>query len=158
MMCCTSIRMARGITEECFKWSSQRSVFGKKLIGEPVIRQKLARMISLCEASQAWLEQVTEQMCFMDYKQQSKKLAGRIALLKTFATRCETEIADQAVQIFGGRGLTKGGMGDRIENHVSAGKLFIWTLADDSRCVPSNSIQFWADPRKYWQIWVFDRR
>lgn len=116
MMCCTSIRMSRAITEECFKWASQRKVFGKNLIAEPVIRQKLARMITLCEAAQAWLEQVTEQMTKMSYAQQSKQLAGRIALLKMFGTRCETEISDQAVQIFGGRGLTKGGMGDRIEN------------------------------------------
>ena len=115
MMCCTSIRTARLVTEECFKWASQRQVFGKKLIAEPVIRQKLARMITLVEASQAWLEQVTEQMCQMSYSQQSKLLAGRIALLKMYGTRCETEIADAAMQIMGGRGLTQSGMGDRIE-------------------------------------------
>lgn len=117
-MCCSSIRMCRVITEECFKWASQRKVFGKQLIAEPVIRQKLARMIMLTESAQAWLEQITEQMCQMDYQQQSKLLAGRIALLKTFGTRCETEIADQAVQIFGGRGITKGAMGDRVESHM----------------------------------------
>lgn len=43
-------------------------------------------------------------------------LAGPIALLKNFATRCAHEIADEAVQIWGGRGITKSGMGRVIES------------------------------------------
>lgn len=35
-------RMMRLVTEECLKWSNQRLVFGKKLIEQPVIRQKYA--------------------------------------------------------------------------------------------------------------------
>lgn len=35
-----SIRMSRLVTEECLKWSNQRKVFGKRLIDQPVIRQK----------------------------------------------------------------------------------------------------------------------
>lgn len=40
MMSCAVIRMMRIVTEECMKWSNQRLVFGKKLIEQPVIRQK----------------------------------------------------------------------------------------------------------------------
>ena len=72
-------------------------------------------MISLCEAQQAWLETITAQMCQMSYKEQSLKLGGPIALLKTFCTRAAHEIADDAVNIFGGRGLTQGGMGKNVE-------------------------------------------
>ncbi|ORY87660.1 acyl-CoA dehydrogenase [Protomyces lactucae-debilis] len=118
MMCCSSIRMQRNIYEECMKWANQRKVFGKLLIEEPVIRQKLGRMITLCESSQSWLEQVSDQMDKMNYDEQNKYLNGRIALLKMFATRCEGEISDLAVSIFGGRALTKGGMGNRVENHM----------------------------------------
>lgn len=50
-----------------------------------------------------------------DYAQQSKYLAGPIGLLKNYLSRSATEIADDAVQIFGGRGITKGGMGVLIE-------------------------------------------
>ncbi|KAJ2984913.1 hypothetical protein HDV02_000865 [Globomyces sp. JEL0801] len=35
----------RLVIEECFKWANQREVFGKKLIGQPVIRNKLAHMV-----------------------------------------------------------------------------------------------------------------
>lgn len=130
-MACAVIRMSRLVTEECLKWSNQRLVFGKKLIEQPVIRQKyvlspthpchpinffrLAKMIAHCEANQAWLENITYQMTLMPYKQQSTHLAGPIGLLKMFATRSAHEIADEAVQIFGGRALTQTGMGKTIE-------------------------------------------
>src|ERR1700742_2384722 len=111
MMSCATIRTSRTVTEECLKWANQRLVFGKKLIEEPVIRQKLAKMISHCEANQAWLESIAYQMCNMTYAQQSKLLAGPIGLLKSFCTRSAHEIADEGVNIFGGRGLTQTGMG-----------------------------------------------
>jgi len=72
-------------------------------------------MISACEAHQNWLEFITHQMCKMGYKEQSLHLAGQIALLKMSATRAAHDIADDAVQIFGGRGITQTGMGSIIE-------------------------------------------
>lgn len=82
-------------------------------------------MISKVEAQQAWLENVTYQMCnmvspswvandefslnFQSYKEQSRNLAGQIAFLKMQSTRFAGDIADDAVNIFGGRGLTKTG-------------------------------------------------
>lgn len=42
-------RSMRLVVEECFKWAQQRLVFGKPLIEQPVIRNKLAHMVcSLC--------------------------------------------------------------------------------------------------------------
>jgi alkylation response protein AidB-like acyl-CoA dehydrogenase/predicted heme/steroid binding protein len=39
-MACGTIRKCRTIVEECLKWSNQRIIFGKRLIDQPVIRQK----------------------------------------------------------------------------------------------------------------------
>jgi alkylation response protein AidB-like acyl-CoA dehydrogenase len=72
-------------------------------------------MISLVEANQAWLETITYQMCHMPYKQQARHLAGPIALLKQSATGAAHEVADESVQIWGGRGITQTGMGKYIE-------------------------------------------
>ncbi|PRP82386.1 hypothetical protein PROFUN_10162 [Planoprotostelium fungivorum] len=116
VMVTAAVRGARTIVEECIKWAVQRKVFGKPLVSQAVIRNKLAAMISLCESHQAWLENVTYQMTKMNYKQQSKYLAGQIGLLKASATRASHFIADQAVQILGGRGITKTGMGSKVEN------------------------------------------
>jgi len=114
-MSCAVIQWCRTVTEECLKWSHQRTVFGKALITQPVIRQKLAKMISLTEAAQSWLETITFQMNNLSYAQQSKLLGGPIGLLKSYATRCGHEVADDAVNIFGGRGLTQSGMGKVVE-------------------------------------------
>ena len=40
MMCGAIIRQSRLVVEECLKWANQRLVFGKRLIDQPVIRQK----------------------------------------------------------------------------------------------------------------------
>ncbi|KAL0476064.1 acyl-CoA dehydrogenase/oxidase [Neurospora intermedia] len=116
MMACATIRYMRLVVEESLKWSHQRLVFGKRLIDQPVIRQKLAKMIALCESHQSWLETITYQMNHMPYSEQAKHLGGPIALLKMSCTRAAHEIADESVQIWGGRGLTQTGMGRVIEN------------------------------------------
>ncbi|KAH6596573.1 hypothetical protein BASA61_003442, partial [Batrachochytrium salamandrivorans] len=108
-------RATRFVIEECFKWAHQRKVFGKRLIDQPVIRNKLAHMIAEVEATQNWLENITYQMNQMSYKEQANKLAGPIALLKLQSTRVAHNVSDQACQIFGGRGITKTGMGRAIE-------------------------------------------
>jgi alkylation response protein AidB-like acyl-CoA dehydrogenase len=72
-------------------------------------------MIAHVEANQAWAESIAYQMNNMSYADQATHLAGPIGLLKMFATRSAHEIADEAVQIFGGRALTQSGMGRVIE-------------------------------------------
>merc|ERR1711972_691522 len=100
---------------DCFKWATQRKAFGKPLIEQPVLRQKLARMAGMVESAHALLEVVTYQMDRMPYKEQSEKLGGPIALLKYQSTRAGTLVADEAVQMFGGRGITRTGMGANVE-------------------------------------------
>ncbi|KAL0064807.1 hypothetical protein AAF712_008204 [Marasmius tenuissimus] len=117
VMCCSSARAQRSIIEECLKWASQRKAFGKPLTSQAVIRSKLAGMIARAESVQNWLESITYQMCNMSYKQQASKLAGQIAFLKSYSTSCAQETARDAVQIFGGRGITKTGMGRFIEHY-----------------------------------------
>ncbi len=73
-------------------------------------------MIALVEANHSWVESITYQMCNMSYAEQSKHLGGPIALLKMSVTRAAHEIADEAVQIWGGRGLTQTVMGWLVEN------------------------------------------
>ena len=114
-MSCSVIRWMRTIVEECLKWSHQRVVFGKPLIQQAVIRQKLAKCIALTESCQSWLETITFQMNNLTYEQQAKLLGGPIGLLKYHATRCAHEVADESVNIFGGRGLTQTGMGRVVE-------------------------------------------
>jgi alkylation response protein AidB-like acyl-CoA dehydrogenase len=114
-MICGSIRPSRYIVEECLKWCNQREVFGGKLMKQPIIRAKLGRVIANVEAGQAWLEQVTDQMVHMNYMEQAFHLSGPLGLLKAFTTCFAHDVADDAVNIFGGRGLTQTGMGRIVE-------------------------------------------
>jgi alkylation response protein AidB-like acyl-CoA dehydrogenase len=116
-MCCSSARSQRSIVDECLQWTSQRKAFGKPLNSQAVIRNKIAGMISRAESVQHWLENITYQMCNMSYKQQSSKLAGQIAFLKSYSTACAQDTARDAVQVFGGRGITKTGMGRFVEHY-----------------------------------------
>ncbi|KAI8064576.1 acyl-CoA dehydrogenase/oxidase [Gongronella butleri] len=115
IMLCGATMAARLVIEDCFKWANQRKVFGKRLIDQPVIRNKLAGMISQMEAMHNWLENLTYQMNHMSYAEQSVKLAGPLALCKYQMTRMLHNVSDDACQIFGGRAITKTGMGRRIE-------------------------------------------
>lgn len=132
MVCCTAVAAQRLVVEECLKWSTQRIVFGKPLTNLAVIRAKLASMISRVESCQSWLENVTYQMCNMNYAEQSDKLAGPIGLLKQYISRSGRETAEDATQVFGGRALTVTGMGKLIENfHRTSGFDAILAGAED---------------------------
>ncbi|PKI84499.1 hypothetical protein MVES1_001754 [Malassezia vespertilionis] len=115
VICCGVARSSRAACEVLFKWMMQRKVFGKPLSNQAVVRQKLGFLLAQVEACQAYLENITYQMNNMSYNDQSKYLAGQIALLKAWSTRVAHEVADNAVQIMGGRGLTTTGLGAPIE-------------------------------------------
>lgn len=108
--------------EDCMLWCNQREVFGKNLFQQPVLRQMLARILAGVESVQALTESITYQMNNMDQKTQNMMLAGPIALLKYQATRFAWQQADLAAQIFGGRAITKTGLGFRIERFIRANK------------------------------------
>jgi len=115
LIICGVLRYTRLVVEECFKWANQRKVFGKALIEQPVIRNKLAHMVAQLESCYNWLENITYQMTKLSYKEQAVKLAGPIALCKLQCTRVAHYCADQAAQIFGGRAITRTGMGRIVE-------------------------------------------
>jgi len=81
-------------------------------------------MVAATEAVHAWLEQATHQMNTMSFDEQNKTLGGHLALLKYETTRAATLVSDEAVQLFGGRGVTKGGMGKYVERFQRSFKIF----------------------------------
>jgi len=109
--------------EECFKWATQRKAFGKPLMSQAVIREKLGKMVAEVESAHAYMEVITHQMNNMTYEEQAVQLSGPISLLKYQATRVSHNVADEAVQIFGGRGVTKGGMGRAVETYQRTYKM-----------------------------------
>jgi alkylation response protein AidB-like acyl-CoA dehydrogenase len=115
LICAGVMGGIRVILKDCLLWCMQREVFGKNLMSQPVIRQKLARMIGSIEALEGYMESLTYQMVNMDPMAQMFELGGAIAILKFQTTRTLTLVTDEACQIFGGRALTASGMGKNVE-------------------------------------------
>ncbi|KAH9251794.1 hypothetical protein BASA81_010237 [Batrachochytrium salamandrivorans] len=115
MIICYIVSACRGILSEVFKWTNQRKAFGKNLLSQPVVRQRLAKMAVEVEAVTAAHEMLTFQMCQMHPLEQGEKLAAKVSLLKFYATRVAQQVSDDAVNIFGGRGITQSGMGKMTE-------------------------------------------
>mmetsp|Transcript_14754 Transcript_14754/g.19357 ORF Transcript_14754/g.19357 Transcript_14754/m.19357 type:complete len:518 (+) Transcript_14754:181-1734(+) len=115
MICAYLMSSIRAAVEQTMLWCNQRKAFGKNLLQQPAVRQKLANMIAQVEAVQHWYEAITHQMCTMPYEDQTQKLSSPTSLLKYQVTRAAHDICDDAVQLFGGRSITQTGMGKYIE-------------------------------------------
>lgn len=113
-------RMARTCIEEAMGYARSRRTFGKSLIEHQVIQHKLAEMGRMCEASHAWLENITFQMNTMSREEQNARLGGHIALLKVQTTKTAEFCAREALQIFGGSGYTRGTKVERVYREVRA--------------------------------------
>jgi alkylation response protein AidB-like acyl-CoA dehydrogenase len=122
MIVCNLMGQARAALVDTFMWTQQRAIFGKKLIDQPVIRNKLAHATTALESIQAYIEAITYDMCKTKGGAVGERLSGPIAMLKYSATRAAWSIADDCVQIFGGRGITRTGMGARVESFKNYSK------------------------------------
>jgi alkylation response protein AidB-like acyl-CoA dehydrogenase len=116
LICAGVMGGIRMILKDCFLWVMQRKVFGKALIQQAVIRNKLAQMIGAIESLEGYMEAITYQMANMDALTAMSALGGPTAILKYQTTRIMTLVVDQACQIFGGRALTASGMGKNVES------------------------------------------
>ena len=113
----------RSVVADCYRWAMGRKAFGKRLIDQPVIRYKLAEISALIESLEAWTDSISYQMQNMAYDEQAVQLAAPIALLKFHVTRSCVLLADNAAQIFGGRAVTRTGMGKNVEEFIRGYKI-----------------------------------
>jgi acyl-CoA dehydrogenase len=86
--------------------------FGKRLADHQVIRHKIAEMKQRINATQAYLQIVSQQMA------QGTPDAGDIALLKVQCSQTMEFCAREAMQILGGIGYMRGSRVERIYREV----------------------------------------
>jgi alkylation response protein AidB-like acyl-CoA dehydrogenase len=122
-ICAMVVGRSRRIIEESILWASTRETFGKKLIDHPVIQQHIGTMIAEHQSAYAQFEKLTFQYNTMTKAEANAKLDGPTCLLKFRCTRMSTVVSDLAVQILGGRGVTKTGMGKSVERNMKSFKL-----------------------------------
>ncbi|SGY15214.1 BQ5605_C013g07289 [Microbotryum silenes-dioicae] len=115
MIVYNSHRLARVCLEDSINYAIKRKVFGKALIESEVIRLKIAHMAREVDAMQTWIESIVYAVDTMPHDEANAQLGGTTAMLKAHASLVLEIVAREAVQILGGIGITRGGVGERIE-------------------------------------------
>jgi acyl-CoA dehydrogenase len=108
-------RQSRVALASAFAYVLKREAFGKTLMEQPVVRNRLARAGAMLESHWAWVEQFVYQMCNLKKEQADLELGGLTAGCKANAGMVLKECADCAVILFGGNGFTRTGQGEIAE-------------------------------------------
>lgn len=93
----------------------QREAFGKPLIDQPVVRNRLAQAGGILESQWSWVESFVYNMAKLPKDEADEKLGGLTALCKARAGLVLNECAQCAQILFGGNGYTQTGQGELVE-------------------------------------------
>ena len=96
-----ALGMAQGAFEESVKYAKVRQTFGKPIIEHQAIAHKLAEMQVKVEASRLLIYKAA------NLKDQGLPYAKAASMAKLYASEAGYEVANEAVQIFGGYGYSK---------------------------------------------------
>jgi acyl-CoA dehydrogenase len=107
----SNLRQARLNIEDAIEVASNRDVFGTKLIKQDIIRDKIAHMVKLTEATQA----MGESLAFQMNSGIGAAVREPMALYKVMPAECFELCAREASQILGGASYTREGKGQRIK-------------------------------------------
>ena len=105
---------ARAALAAAFEYCMKREAFGGPLIGQPVVRHRLAKAGAELETCWSWVESFVYQMCYMDKNVADTKMGGLTALAKAKSAMVLNECAQCAQLLFGGNGFTETGQGELV--------------------------------------------
>ncbi|SGY76657.1 BQ5605_C005g03505 [Microbotryum silenes-dioicae] len=108
-------RMSRVCLEDAYEYATKRHTFGKPLISSPILRAKISDMALIITANHSWIEALAFQLSVLPKVVADIELAGQAALLKVSCTRGLERCNREALQILGGIGYQRGGIGGRVE-------------------------------------------
>lgn len=97
-----AIRGCRVALEDAFSWALKREAFDKKLIEQPVVRNKFGNMGRMVESLQAWTEQIIFELENLSDKDGARLLGGTTALLKVESGMVCKYVAEECLKIMGG--------------------------------------------------------
>lgn len=109
-------RQSRVALAAAFEYCLKREAFGKTLMDQPVVRNRLAKCGAELESQSAWVDQFVYQMTKLSKAEADLKLGGLTAMVKAQAGRVFDECARCAVLLFGGNGYTRTGQGELVES------------------------------------------
>jgi alkylation response protein AidB-like acyl-CoA dehydrogenase len=114
-----AVGFARRALDEALNRSKTRKMFGQTLADFQMTQAKLADMATAIEASQllayraAWLRDV-----------RGERPTKEVAMAKMVATESAQQVIDSAVQIFGGLGVRRGQIVERLYREIRALRIY----------------------------------
>lgn len=111
--------MAARALVEALQHASARTQFGERLATFQLVRDKLGRMASELEASRLLVYRAAWQRDHHD-----ARITLEAAMAKSVATEAAQHVIDEAVQIFGGRGVLVGNPVERLYRAVRALRIY----------------------------------
>lgn len=103
------VALARSALEEMVTWSRTRKQFDKKISQHQLIQAMIADSVTSVHAGRAMCERISE---LKDANDDAAVMETNIT--KLFTSRIATEVANNAVQIFGGNGLWQAYPAERL--------------------------------------------
>ena len=128
------IGMAQAAFDAALDYSKKRIQFGKPISKFQGISFKLAEMATDIEAARLLVYRAA-----VLKDQGSKDISMEASMAKYFATEMAQRVIDQAVQIFGGLGVTKGNPAERLYREVRAIRIYEGTT-EIQKLVIGNSL------------------
>jgi acyl-CoA dehydrogenase len=114
-----AIGMARRAFDESVRYAKERMLFGAPLAALQLTQSSLAHMATEIDAAAlliyraAWAKD-----------RGAARVTREAAMAKWFATEAASRICDRAVQLFGGLGVTRGSMVERLYRDVRALRIY----------------------------------
>jgi acyl-CoA dehydrogenase len=108
-----ALGFARRALKETLAYTGDRTLFGEKLIDFQMTQQKLADMATEIDASAllvyraAWLKDSGQ-----------PRVSKEASMAKMYATEAAQRVIDQAVQLFGGKGVVHGAVVERLYRDI----------------------------------------
>lgn len=115
-----AIGLARAAYEEAYRYAQQRKVFGQTLIEYQSTQFKLADMVTNITAARLLVYQAASMTKLGD----EEKIIGRASMAKLFATEMAQRVVDEALQIHGAIGITRGSRLERLYRAVRTPRIY----------------------------------
>jgi alkylation response protein AidB-like acyl-CoA dehydrogenase len=114
-----ALGMAEAAFEEAFNYAQKRIAFGQPIINFQAIQFKLADMATEIEAAR-WL---VYRAAYLRDKGVPRTVKD-VSMAKLFATEAAGRVTDEAVQIFGGYGVSKGFKVERLFREARMARIY----------------------------------
>ncbi len=114
-----ALGFARRALDEAVRWSRQRHTFGKVLAEHQLTQARLADMAVRIDASALLVYRAAWQR-----DSGAERITREAAMAKLYATEAAQQTIDDAVQLFGGRGVLEGEPVERLYREVRSLRIY----------------------------------